>query len=525
MDEPNWIDELEEAGLPLNDEERQQETEEEVSDEPTAAIAVLDRETLERRDPHRTPITSREMAERFGLERTLPHSLEAERGLIAAVLRDNTALDLKEVARLKPEDFFRDAHRLIFQAMRTLREKGREIDFVTLVYQLGQVGEVDECGGEPYLKSLLDEPVAPAVGDHAKIILETKKVRDLIFTLNRGLSRAYENEVSPREMLNEALLGIWALADDGSLEGPVPARKLAEESVALVRLAHERKQIITGVPSGFVDLDEVTAGFQKSDLVIVGGRPSMGKSALLLNIALYAATHKFQVLFFSLEMSRESVMLRLLSGEAGIDNHRLRTGFLGEKDLMKLNRVLETISESLLFIDDAGKLTVEEIWARARRQQNLAGLDLLIVDHAQLIDTPVLGDGKNRHLELSQAVKGLKRIAKDLRVPVILISQLSRELEKRRDKRPRPSDLRESGTFEEVADMILFVYRDEHYSQTEENTGIAEIIVAKNRNGPTATVNLAFLRELTRFENLAWGRSDESPRRSAGPLFETEHGK
>jgi replicative DNA helicase len=280
-------------------------------------------------------------------------------------------------------------------------------------------------------------------------------------------------------------------------------RDLAHASFAAVEQAHARKQLITGVPTGFKELDEMMAGLQPSDLIIVAARPSMGKTSLVLNIAQYVGTKKAMTVgFFSLEMSKEQLFLRMLTSEAAIDGHRLRTGFLGERDWPKLTDAMSTLTQAQVYIDDTASIGVLEMRAKARRLKAEHGLDLIIIDYIQLMQGR--GRFENRVTELASISRGLKGLAKELSVPVVVLSQLSRSPENRPNKRPQLSDLRESGALEQDADVVVMIYREDMYEATEENQGVAELIVAKQRNGPTGTVKLAFIREYTRFENLDW---------------------
>jgi replicative DNA helicase len=335
-------------------------------------------------------------------------------------------------------------------------------------------------------------------------VKEKSSLRSLIQSANRVLASAYQAEDDPGAIIDEAEREIFAIAEGSIHQGFVSMRELASKSFAVVEQAHARKQLVTGVPTGFIELDEMLAGLQPSDLVIVAARPSMGKTSLVLNIAQHVGTKtSMTVGFFSLEMSKEQLFLRMLTSEAGIDAHRLRTGFLSERDFPKLTHAMEVLGGARIFIDDSAAIGVLEMRAKARRLKAEHGLDLIIIDYIQLMQGR--GRFENRVTELASISRGLKGLAKELGVPVVVLSQLSRAPEQRPNKRPQLSDLRESGALEQDADVVVMIFREDMYEATEENQGVAELIIAKQRNGPTGTVRLAFIREYTRFENLERG--------------------
>jgi len=434
-------------------------------------------------------------------ERTLPHNLEAERAVLGAILLNAEAIH-QAVEFIRDTDFFRDAHRRIFEKMIGLMERGQAIDFITLKDELARSGELDQVGGPAYVASLVDGlPHGVNVGDYARIVKQKSTLRSLIQSANRVLSSAYHAEEDAEVIIDEAEREIFAIAEGSIHGGFVSMRDLANASFAMVEQAHARKQLITGVPTGFSELDEMLAGLQPSDLIIIAARPSMGKTSLVLNVAQHVGTKTdMTVGFFSLEMSKEQLFLRMLTSEAAIDSHRLRTGFLGERDFPKLTTALETLGRAKIFIDDTASIGVLEMRAKARRLKAEHGLDLIIIDYIQLMQGR--GRFENRVTELASISRGLKGLAKELQVPVVVLSQLSRAPEQRPGKRPQLSDLRESGALEQDADVVVMIYREDMYEATEENQGIAELIVAKQRNGPTGSVRLAFIREFTRFENL-----------------------
>ena len=441
-------------------------------------------------------------------ERTLPHNLEAERSVLGAILLPNDAFNLAAEV-IDSSDFFRDAHRRIFDKMVKLSERGDAIDLVTLKEELGRSGELDEVGGPAYIAALVDGvPRSTNVEHYARIIKEKATLRNLIFSANKILSTAYEAEDDADTILDQAERAIFAIADGKVRDGFVSLRDLAQSSLDTIERLHARKELVTGVPTGFVDLDEMTSGLQPSDLVIIAARPSMGKTSLALNIAQHVGTKTgMSVGIFSLEMSKEQLFLRMLTAEARIDAHRLRGGFLGEKDWGRLSQAIGTLSDAKIFIDDSPSIGVLEMRAKCRRLAAEHGLNMVIVDYIQLMQGR--GRFENRTLELASISRSLKGLAKELRVPIIVLSQLSRAPESRADHRPQLSDLRESGALEQDADVVIFIYREDQYgdrSQPQTDAqGVAELIIGKQRNGPTGVVKLAFIREFTRFENLSGG--------------------
>ncbi len=439
-------------------------------------------------------------------DRTLPHNLEAERSVLGAILLHNDAFNLAAEV-IDATDFFRDAHRRIFDKMVKLAERGDAIDLVTLKEELGRSGEIDAVGGPAYITALVDGvPRSSNVEHYARIIKEKSTLRNLIFSANKILATAYEAEEDADVILDQAEHAIFAIADDKVRDGFVSLRELAHSSLDTIEKLHARKELITGVPTGFTDLDELTSGLQRSDLVIVAARPSMGKTSLVLNIAQHVGTKTdMTVGVFSLEMSKEQLFLRMLTAEARIDAHRLRSGFLGENDWGKLSQAIGTLSETKIFIDDTPSIGTLEMRAKCRRLAAEHGLHLVIVDYIQLMQGR--GRFENRTLELGAISRSLKGLAKELNVPIVVLSQLSRAPESRSDHRPQLSDLRESGALEQDADVVVFIYREDLYADKSappsDAQGVAELIIGKQRNGPTGIVRLAFIREFTRFENLA----------------------
>jgi replicative DNA helicase len=442
-------------------------------------------------------------------ERTLPHNLEAERSVLGAILLHNDAFNLAAEV-IDSVDFFRDAHRRIFDKMVKLAERGDAIDLVTLKEELGRAGDLDAVGGPAYITALVDGvPRSSNIEHYARIIKEKATLRNLIFSANKILSTAYEGEEEADVILDQAEHAIFAIADDKIRDGFVSLRDLAQTSLDTIEKLHARKELVTGVPTGFTDLDEMTSGLQPSDLIIVAARPSMGKTSLVLNMAQHVGTRTdMTVGMFSLEMSKEQLFLRMLTAEARIDAHRLRGGFLGERDWGKLSQAIGTLSEAKIFIDDTPSIGVLEMRAKCRRLASEHGLNMVIVDYIQLMQGR--GRFENRTLEVAAISRSLKGLAKELNVPIVVLSQLSRAPESRADHRPQLSDLRESGALEQDADVVIFIYREDQYADKNappatDAQGVAELIIGKQRNGPTGVVKLAFIREYTRFENLSAG--------------------
>jgi replicative DNA helicase len=437
-------------------------------------------------------------------DRTLPHNLEAERSVLGAILIDNESFNVA-ASVIDARAFFRDAHRRIFERMIALAERNQPIDLVTLKEELERAGEVEEVGGPAYIASLVDGvPRATNVEYYAKIVKEKATLRSLIFSANKILSNAYEADQEADLILDEAESAIFSVAEDRIKAGFVPMRELVKDSFPKIEQLFEHKSFITGIATGFTEIDKMTRGFQRGDLVIVAARPSMGKTSLVLNIAQHVATSGSIAGFFSLEMSKEQLFMRMLASEAKIDNYRLMSGQIGQREYGQITHALETLSESQLYIDDTPGIGVLEMRAKARRLQAEHGLDLLAIDYIQLMTGR--GRFENRTLELASISRSLKGLAKELNVPVVVLSQLSRAPEARSDRRPQLSDLRESGALEQDADVVILIFREEMYKQSNEpaeSDGIAELILAKQRNGPTGTMKLAFLRQQTRFANLA----------------------
>ncbi len=447
-------------------------------------------------------------------ERTLPHNLDAERSVLGAVLLDNEAFNTA-IAIVTSAAFFRDAHRRIFERMTVLVERRSAIDFVILREELERAGELEEVGGAAYLASLVDGvPRATNVEYYARIVKEKATLRSLIYAANKIVANAYEADQDADLILDDAESAIFSVAEDRVKAGFVPMRQLVQESFPKIEKLFEHQSFITGVGTHLVDLDKMTRGFQPGDLIIVAARPSMGKTSLVLNICQHVATHPVPGTdrmgvagVFSLEMSKEQLFMRMLSAEAGIDSFRLQSGQIGQREYGQITHAMETLAEAQLFVDDSAGVGVLEMRAKARRLQAEHGLSILAVDYVQLMTGR--GKSENRTLELGAISRSLKGLAKELNVPIIVLSQLSRAPEARSDKRPMLSDLRESGALEQDADVVIMIFREEMYkadkSEKAESDGIAELIISKQRNGPTGTVRAAFIAGQTKFMPLAPG--------------------
>ena len=439
--------------------------------------------------------------------RVPPHSLEAETGVLGAILLNNDVLP--QVAEIVDrDDFYRSGHRLLFEAMVELSERGSPIDLVTVTEELRGKGLLEKAGGAAYISELTDRvPSARNAEHYARIVRERAIQRKLIWVATEIASEGYDPEADVEEYLDRAEQAIFEITQRKVSPSFVRLRDILRDAFTRIEELYEKKELVTGVPTGYTDLDQVTAGLQPSDLVIIAGRPGMGKTSFVLNVAQHAAIeHGIPVAFFSLEMSREQLAMRLLCSEARVDSHRLRRGLLRDSDWPKLTRAAGTLAEAPIFIDDTPGISTLEVRAKSRRLKAETNLGLVIVDYLQLMRSR--GKYDVREQEISEISRSLKALAKEIHVPVVALSQLNRGVESRSDKRPLLSDLRESGAIEQDADVIMFIYRDEVYNKESPDKGIAEIIVGKQRHGPTATVKLAFLSEYTMFENLARGYED-----------------
>ncbi|HRJ51645.1 MAG TPA: replicative DNA helicase [Candidatus Thiothrix moscowensis] len=449
------------------------------------------------------------MADSYESLKIPPHSIEAEQSVLGGLLlsglaRDSTAWDTI-ADKVVESDFYRQDHRLIFRAIADLAEDSKPLDLVTVSEWLKQRGELENAGGFAYLATMAkDTPSAANIRAYAEIVREKSILRQLISVGTGIADSAFTAQGRPsKELLDEAEQKVFRIAEQGARQGQVfkPLKKLLKTTLEHIEELSKLNSTITGVSTGYTDLDEMTSGLQKGDLVIVAGRPSMGKTTFSMNIAEYAAAHKkLPTAVFSMEMPAEQLVLRLLSSMGRVDQHKVRTGKLTDEDWPRIATAVKIFSEVPMFIDDSPALSPTEVRARARRLMREHGqLGLIVLDYLQLMQ--VGGGSDNRTAEISEISRSLKSLAKELACPVIALSQLNRSLEQRPNKRPVMSDLRESGAIEQDADVIMFVYRDEVYNPESPDKGTAEIIIAKQRNGPIGTCRLTFLGKYTRFEN------------------------
>jgi len=440
----------------------------------------------------------------ISLEKTLPHNLEAERSILGAILLDDKAF-LAVFELLKCQDFYLEGHRRIFDHMLQLVSNGRPIDLVTLKEELQRANELESVGGAAYLAGLTDYlPRALNVEYYAQIVRSKSTLRRLIQISSEIMARSYQDEELAEDLLQHVQKAIFDIASQQYQTGFSPVTPIVGDVFKQIEELANRKAPVTGLETGFVDLDRITAGLHPADLIIVAARPGLGKTSLCLNIAEHVAIRKRKsVGIFSLEMSKQQLVKRLLCSEARIDAHRISTGYLNKEDWNRLSQASGDLSETKIFIDDSAGVSVTELRTKARRLSLEHGLHLLIVDYLQLM-TGSNQRYENRTQEISQISRGLKAIAKDLKIPVIAVSQLSRAVESRtgEHRRPQLSDLRESGSIEQDADVVLFIYREELTNPTEENSGMAELIIGKQRNGPTGSVQLAFSKQFTKFDSL-----------------------
>jgi replicative DNA helicase len=439
-----------------------------------------------------------------------PKNLEAEQSILGGILLENSSIN-GALEILSKGDFYNEAHRKIFSTIIELSEKNEPVDLITLSNALKDKSMLDSVGGTSYLASLVDNvPSAANVANYAKIVKEKAILRGLIGSATDIINSCYATGSDVDEVLDKAEHSIFEISENKVRPSFYPIRDIVKDSFRAIEDLYTRKELITGVPTGFEKIDDLTSGLQKSDLIIIAGRPSMGKTSLALNIAQFASMeNKIPVAIFSLEMSKEQLAFRLLASEAKVDSQRLRKGFLGETDWPKLTTAAGRLSEAPLYIDDTPAITVLEMKAKSRRLKADTELGLIVVDYIQLMRASGYRD--NREQEISEISRSLKALAKELKVPVIALSQLNRKAEDRPNRRPQMADLRESGAIEQDADVIAFIYRDEVYNKSDDNPekGLAEIIIGKQRNGPTGTVKLAFLEKFTSFENLT--RTESTP--------------
>jgi replicative DNA helicase len=446
------------------------------------------------------------------LDRPLPQSPDAERAVLGSILINNNAF-YRVVSLIDSEDFFKDAHRSIFAAMRTLAEQSREIDLLTLKEELAKRTQIEHVGGSAYISSLIDGiPDVANVERYARIVKEKSMLRRLVVMGNSVMRAALDPPNEPGEVLNIAERSLYEIAEGTIDKGFVGLDRITRHNMTAIEQLQHAGKLITGIPTGYDRFNEFTSGFQPQDLVIIAARPSMGKTSFMMNIAEAIAIpdrtgqprmgsqRLYSVGVFSLEMSKEQIGLRILSSESGVSNHLIRAGMLSERNWRDLAEASARLAKAKIYVDDSPGIDVMEMRAKARRLKMEVGLDMVMVDYLQLMS--VKGKVESRNQEISQISRGLKAVAKELNVPLISLSQLSRRPEQRTgDHRPQLADLRESGSIEQDADLVAFIYRDEVYNKETEEKGIAEIIIAKQRNGPIGDFKLVFRNDITKFFN------------------------
>lgn len=447
------------------------------------------------------------------MDRVPPHNREAEQSVIGAIFLDPQSL-ITASEILLADDFYHNAHKQIFETMLRLSDLGKAIDVVTVTEELSAKKEIEDVGGLSYLLELANAvPTAANVAHYAKIVEEKSLLRRLIRVATKIVEDGYTREDEVEALLGEAEKKMMEVANRKNAGDFKHVKDVLVETFDNIEQLQSQKGDVTGIPTGFRDLDNITAGFQRNDLIIVAARPSVGKTAFALNVAQSVAVQaRENVAIFSLEMGAEQLVMRMLCAEGNIDAQVLRTGALTTEDWGKLTMAMGSLSNSGIFIDDTPGVRINEIRAKCRRLAQEHGLGMILIDYLQLIQ----GSGKpgeNRQQEVSEISRSLKHLARELKVPVIALSQLSRGVEQRQDKRPMMSDLRESGSIEQDADIVAFLYRDDYYDKESESKNMIEIIIAKQRNGPTGTVTLAFKKEFNKFINVDWSQMPPPPPR------------
>jgi len=438
----------------------------------------------------------------ISLEKVPPQNLEAEMAVLGSMLLDEDALSV--VCELLTSDsFYKDTHKKIFEAILGLYNANKAVDLITLTDELKKSGILDEVGGPSFLTSLANSvPTAANISHYVAIVKEKSILRMLINRASRIVYMCYESEGNIDEVVDSAERFIFEVSDKKPQSSYLHLREIVKDSIETIDKLYQKKAHVTGIPTGFIDFDIKTAGLQSSDLIVIAGRPSMGKSAFAIGIAEYAGVvEKIPLAMFSLEMSKEQLVQRMLCAHAKVDAHKVRTGYLATSDWPRLTAAAGKLSEAPIFIDDSPAISVMELRAKARRLKAHQDIKLIILDYLQLMRGS--SNVENRQQEISEISRCLKALARELHVPIIAISQLSRAVEARTDHRPQLSDLRESGAIEQDADVVVLILREEYYNPSPENQGIAEVIIAKQRNGPVGSLKLAFIKEYTRFENIA----------------------
>lgn len=430
-----------------------------------------------------------------------PQNIEAEMAVLGSMMIDEDAI-ATAIESLDRDSFYNDTNKKLFEVMSDLFAENKPVDLVTLTNELKRAGVIDQVGGASFLTELANAvPTAANIAHYVSIVKEKSILRSLITSATKIVTLCHENEGQIDQLVDEAEQLIFDVRDRKQQGGYVPLKEIVKSTIETIDRLYQKKAHVTGVATGYIDFDIKTAGLQPSDLIIIAGRPSMGKSAFALGIAEYASIiEKTPVAFFSLEMSKEQLVQRMLCAHAKVDAHKVRTGYLSTSDWPRLTAAAGKLSEAPIFIDDTPAISVMELRAKARRLKSQHNIQLIVLDYMQLMRGRIGTD--SRQEEISEISRSLKALARELNVPLIGISQLSRAVESRTDHRPQLSDLRESGAIEQDADLVVLLLREEYYNPTPDNQGLAEIIIAKQRNGPVGSVSLTFIKEFTRFENL-----------------------
>ncbi|MBM3245936.1 MAG: replicative DNA helicase [Candidatus Omnitrophica bacterium] len=437
------------------------------------------------------------------LEKVPPQNLEAEMAVLGSMLIDEDAIGVA-AETLTSDSFYNDSHRKIFETILVLYNANKAVDLITLTNELKRNELLDGVGGASFLTSLVNSvPTAANISHYVGIVKEKSILRTLINNSTKILSLCYENQDNVDALVDEAEKLVFEVSDSKSQGTYLHLKEIVKDSIETIDKLYQKKAHVTGIPTGYIDFDIKTAGLQPSDLVVIAGRPSMGKSALAIGIAEYAGViEKIPVAIFSIEMSKEQLVQRMLCSHAKVDAHKVRTGYLSTSDWPRLTAAAGKLSEAPIFIDDSPAISVMELRAKARRLKAHHDIQLIVLDYMQLMRGSS-SRVENRQQEISEISSSLKALARELHVPVVAISQLSRAVESRTDHRPQLSDLRESGAIEQDADVVVLILREEYYNPTSDNQGIAEVIIAKQRNGPVGSLKLSFIKEYTRFENIA----------------------
>lgn len=437
----------------------------------------------------------------ISIDKVPPQNIEAEMAVLGSMLIDENAVALA-IEMLDKDCFYKDIHKKIFEVILNLYNANKAIDVITVSDELKRLGILEEIGGVATLVELANSvPTSANVHHYARIVKEKSILRSLINNATQIISLSYESEGNVDEILDKAESLIFEISDNKKESSTFSLKEIVKDTIDTIDKLYQKKSYVTGIPTGFIDFDQRTAGLHPSDFIVIAGRPSMGKSAFAISIAEHVGVvEKIPLAFFSLEMSKEQLVQRMLCSHARVDVHKVRTGYLASSDWPRLTAAAGKLSEAPIFIEDTPAISIMELRAKARRLKSHHNIQLIILDYLQLMKGT--GRAENRQQEISEISRSLKALARELHIPVVAISQLSRAVEARADHRPQLSDLRESGAIEQDADLVVLLLREEYYNPTEENEGIAEVIIAKQRNGPVGSIKLAFIKEYARFENL-----------------------